>query len=64
MGLFGSLISTAVDVVKLPVSAIKDTVTLGGATTDEDSAVISNLEKLDADGDEILESINKIINNL
>ena len=64
MGLFSSILKTTIDVVTLPVSAIKDVVTLGGAVTDEDSAVKSNIEKLDDDGEKIIDSITKIINDL
>lgn len=46
MSIIGKLFGVAIDVVKLPVSVVKDVVTLGGATTGEDSATIKNLEEL------------------
>ena len=43
--MFGSLLKAVVGVaVDLPVSIVKDTVTLGGALTDEESAIAKSLE--------------------
>jgi hypothetical protein len=45
--MFESLLKSAVGVVvELPVAVVKDVVTLGGATTDEDSAIIESVGKI------------------
>jgi hypothetical protein len=45
--MFGSLLKAVVGVViDLPVSIIKDTATLGGSITDEESAIAKSLENI------------------
>ena len=45
--MFESLLKAAVGVVvEIPVAVVKDVVTLGGATTDEDSAIIESVGKI------------------
>jgi len=46
MGLFGKLVATAVNVATLPVAVAKDVVTLGGTMTDQQSAILKNLQKI------------------
>jgi hypothetical protein len=46
MSFFGALVRTVVNTATLPVSLVKDVVTLGGACTDEESAVVKNLRLL------------------
>lgn len=44
--MFDSLFRATVGVVTLPLDIVKDTLTLGGAITDEDSAVATKLENI------------------
>ena len=45
--MFESLLKAAVGVVvEIPVAVVKDVVTLGGATTNEDSAIIESVGKI------------------
>ncbi|HEY7883462.1 MAG TPA: hypothetical protein VIC08_00770 [Cellvibrionaceae bacterium] len=45
--MFGDLLKATVGVVvDLPVSVVKDTITLGGALTDEESAVKKSCENI------------------
>lgn len=44
--MFESLLRATVGVVTLPLDIVKDTLTLGGAITDEDSAVATKLEDI------------------
>ena len=60
MGFFGKLIKTGIDLVTLPVDVVKDTVTLGGAVTDEESAVKKKLERLGNDVEEIRDAADKL----
>ena len=53
MGIFGTLFVTALDVVKLPLSAVKDVFTLGGAAIEEESAIVKNLREIKEDLDDI-----------
>ena len=47
MGLFGKLVSTAINVATLPVAVAKDVVTLGGVSTRSGrSAVVQKLEQI------------------
>jgi len=55
MGLFGGLFKLAADVVTTPLDIVKDVVTLGGEITDEESAILKKLGKLDDDMDELLD---------
>lgn len=53
MGLFGKLIALTIDTVTLPLDVAKDVVTLGGAATDEESAIARKLRKLQNEVDEL-----------
>lgn len=53
MGLFGKLIALAIDTATVPLDVAKDVVTLGGAATDEESAVAAKLRKLQREVDEL-----------
>jgi hypothetical protein len=44
--MFGSILKAAVGVVTLPVAVVKDTITIGGALIDEESAIIKNLKAI------------------
>lgn len=52
MKLFGQFVSTAVNVVVLPVQVAKDVVTLGGVATDNRSATLRQLEKIKEEASE------------
>lgn len=52
MGLFGALIKVGVDTIKLPVSVIKDVVTLGGEMNGHGSYTAENLEQIKEDAEE------------
>ena len=53
MGLLGSLIKTALDIASIPVSAVKDIATMGGALTDEDKPyTVDKLQDIVKDVDE------------
>lgn len=53
MGLFGKLLKLTINTVTLPIDVAKDVVTLGGATTDEESATLAKLRKLQEGVDEL-----------
>lgn len=40
MGLFGKLLKTTIDIATTPIDVVKDVATLGGAITDEESALV------------------------
>ena len=56
MGLFDALVSTAIHVVTTPLDVVKDVVTMGGAITDEDSAIARKLECFGEDIDNLSDS--------
>lgn len=60
MGLFGKLIKTGIDLVTIPVDVVKDTLTMGGALNDEESAVKKKLERLGDDVEEIRDAADKL----
>ena len=60
MSLFGSLLKTGFDLVTLPVDVVHDVVTLGGALTDEDSALVNKAEKLLDDADDISDDLGDL----
>lgn len=62
MGFFdaiGKLGKAAVGVAMLPVDVVKDTVTLGGAITDEESAIAKRVRKIVRNVDEATEEIDE-----
>lgn len=58
MGLFDALVSTAIHVATSPLDVVKDVVTMGGAITDEDSAIVRKLQLLGEDIDNLSDSNN------
>lgn len=60
MGLFGKLLKTGIDLVTLPIDVVKDTVTMGGAATEEESAIKKKLERLAEDVEEIRDEADKL----
>jgi len=53
MGLFGKLIKLAINTATTPIDIAKDVVTLGGSITDEESATLAKLRKLQEDVDDL-----------
>jgi len=53
MGLFDALGSLAVHTLTSPLDVVKDVVTMGGAITDEESAIVKKLRKISDDIDEV-----------
>ena len=53
MGLFGKLIKLAINTATAPIDIAKDVVTLGGSITDEESATLAKLRKLQEDVDDL-----------
>lgn len=60
MGLFGKLLKTAIDVATTPIDAIKDITNLGGAITDEESALVKKARRLNEDLEETRSEIDKL----
>jgi hypothetical protein len=61
MGLFGSILKGAMDVVTTPIAVVKDAVTLGGALTDEDKPYTQQkLEQLEEDWDEVKDNVSDL----
>lgn len=58
MGLFGSLLKTAIDVATLPIDVAKDVVTFGGTFTDkEEPYTVRKSKEILKDGEEVLDDI-------
>jgi hypothetical protein len=55
--MFGSFIKLAMDVVTTPIAIAKDVITLGGAITDEPSALGEKADQIANDWQEIKESL-------
>lgn len=53
MGIFGSLLKLGMDVITTPIAIVKDVATLGGAITEEKSAIAEKLEQLGDDWEEL-----------
>ncbi len=51
--MLGDIFRAAVNVVKLPISAAADIVTLGGTATDRDSYLLENLEEIAENLDDV-----------
>lgn len=56
MGLFDALLKTTIHLATSPLDVVKDVVTLGGAITDEPSAIARKIEWLGDDIDELSDS--------
>lgn len=60
MGLFGKIAQGLIDVVTTPVDVIKDVVTLGGASTEqEEPYTLQKMKKLKKKAEEIYESLDE-----
>ena len=60
MGIFGKLIKTAIDIATTPIDLIKDAATLGGAITDEESALVKKAHRLKEDVEEMRDEVNNL----
>jgi len=60
MGLFGKILKTALDVATTPIDIVKDVVTLGGAITDEESALVKKARRLSEDLEETRNEVDKL----
>ena len=61
MGLFGTLLRTAIHTVTLPVDVVKDVATLGGVLTDEDeSYTLKKAKKIENDVDDIEKDVDRL----
>ena len=45
--MFESLLRATINIITLPLDIVKDVVTLGGAITDEDSAIATKLKDIE-----------------
>jgi hypothetical protein len=60
MGLFGKLLSTALDIVETPIAIVKDVATLGGTLTDEKKSYTQQkLEELGDDYEDFKDELRK-----
>jgi hypothetical protein len=60
MGLFGKLLSTALDVIETPIAIVKDVATLGGTLTDETKPYTQQkLEELGDDYEDFKDELRK-----
>ena len=61
MGLFGSLLKTAIHVVTAPVEIVKDVATMGGVLTDQDeSYTVQRAKKLARDVREVEDKVDDL----
>lgn len=59
-GIFGKLTKTVINTALLPVDAASDVLTLGGALTDDDSALEKRVEKIGNALDELGEEVDDL----
>lgn len=60
MGIFGKLIKTTIDIATTPIDIVKDVSTLGGAITEEESALVKKVKRLKEDVEEIRDEADKL----
>lgn len=60
MGLFGSLLKLTLDVATAPIAVVKDVVTLGGAITDEESAIVRKARQLSNDVEDMRDDLAEL----
>ncbi len=60
MGIFGKIIKGTLQRAALPIDIIKDVATLGGAITDEESAVVKKFKKLNDTGNGIMDELEDL----
>ena len=60
MGLFGKLLKTTIDVATTPFDIIKDVATLGGAITEEESALVKKARRLKNDIEEMRDEVDSL----
>lgn len=59
-GLFGNILKTGFDILTTPVDVVKDVITLGGALTDEESALVKKANTLEKDLEDVRESLEDL----
>lgn len=59
MSIFGSIVNLGMDILTAPIAVVKDAITLGGAITDEPSAISQKFKQIDEDWEEIKESVKE-----
>lgn len=61
MGLFGSLLKTAIDVIETPIAIVKDVATMGGELTDQKKCYTQQkLEEISEDWSDSKEELKKL----
>jgi hypothetical protein len=60
MSIFGKILKTGIDLATTPIAVVKDIATLGGAITDEPSAIVRKVRQLGNDVEEIKEEAEKL----
>lgn len=59
MGLFASIVKLGLDVATTPIAVVKDVVTLGGITTETESAIKQKIEQIDEDLEDVKDEVTK-----
>ena len=60
MGLLGKLLKTGIHIATIPLSVAEDVITLGGALTDNDPAVVRKAKQLKRDTEEISDEVERL----
>lgn len=61
MSLFGKLLKTGLDVVTIPLAAVKDVATLGGAVNGRQQTYLGDKwRQLENDGEELRNEVDKL----
>lgn len=60
MGLLGKLLKTGIHIATIPLSIAEDVVTLGGAITETDPAVVRKARQLRDDAEDITDEVEKL----
>ena len=60
MGIFGKLLKTTIDIATTPIDVVKDAATLGGAITDEESALVKKARRLKNDVEGMRDEADKL----
>lgn len=60
MGLLGKLLKTGIDIASIPFAVAEDVITLGGAITKTDPAVVKKTRQLRRDFQKIVSEVEKL----
>jgi len=60
MGIFGTLLRTAIHTVTVPVDIVKDVATVGGVLTDEESYTVRKAKKIGKDLGDVGRAVDKL----